>query len=113
MSPCVDDLIITLVVGDETHVVVHRDLLNLLVTPLDDFGLFFRDDDIVEVERQTAFVGHAIAEVLDAVEEIARTGHTDHLDDTGNDVAQRLLGDDRIDETDFLRHDFVDNDTPD
>ena len=113
VCPRIDDLVITLVVGDETHVIVHRDLLNLLVTALDDVYFLFRDDDVVQVERQTALVGHAVAEVLDTVEEFAGTGHADRLDDAGNNVAQGLLRYNRIDKAHFGRHDLIDYDTPD
>ena len=109
VRPSIDYLIVTLVVGDETHVVVHRDLVDFLVTALHDVSLFGRNDDIVEVERQTAFVGLAVTEVLDTVEELAGAGHTHGLDDAGNDVAQGLLGDNGIDITYFDGDNLVDD----
>ena len=54
VGPRIDDLVVTLVVGDETHVVVHRNLVNFLITVLYDALFLGRDDDIVEVEGQTA-----------------------------------------------------------
>ena len=113
VRPRIDDLIVALVVGDETHVVVHRDLLDLLVTALNDVGFFLRDDDVVKVERKSALVGHTIAEVLDAVEELAGACHADGLDDAGNDVAQRLFRYDRVDKAHFGGHDLIDDDTAD
>ena len=111
LGPSVDNLVVTLVVGDETHTIVTHDLLDAVVTSLHDFSLFLRNDDIVEVERKTTFVCLAITEVFDAIEEFASAGHTNALDDLGDDVAERLLRDDGINKTDFARNDFVDNDT--
>ena len=113
LGPGVDDLVVALVVGDETHTVVAHDLLYALVTGLDDIGLFGGDDDVVEVEGQTAFVGLEVTEVLDAIEEFAGARHTDGLDDAGDDVAERFLGDDGVDEAYFGGDDFVDDDTTD
>ena len=113
LGPGVDDLVVSLVVGDETHTVVAHDLLYALITGLDDIGLFGGDDDIVEVEGQTAFVGLEVTEVLDAIEEFAGARHTDGLDDAGDDVAERFLGDDGVDEAYFGRDDFVDDDATD
>ena len=110
VGPGVDDLVVTLVVGDETHVVVHGDLVDFIITALDDVGLLDGDDDVVEVEGEAAFVGFAVAEVLDAIEELAGAGHADGLDDLGDDVAQGLLGDDGVDEAALNGYDFVDND---
>ena len=111
MGPCIDDLIVTLVVGDESHVVVLSDLTHLLITFLNDGFLLLRDDDVVEVERKTCHISHAVAEVLDTIKELARTRHTNRLDDIGNDAAQCLLRDDVIEITYLLWNDLIDNDT--
>ena len=109
VSPRIDNLIVTLVVGDETHVVVHGDLLDFVVTLLHDFGFLLRDDDIVKVERQTTLVGHAVTQVLDTVKEVAGTGHSDAFDYAGDDVTQGLLGNNNVDKSDFARDDFIHN----
>ena len=46
VGPCVDDLVVSLVVGDETHVVVGRNLLHFVVPLLDDCFLFGRDEHV-------------------------------------------------------------------
>ena len=112
-GPGVDDLVVALVVGDETHTVVAHDLFDALVTGLDDVGFLGGDDDVVEVERESAFVGLEVAEVLDAIEEFAGARHTDGFDDAGDDVAEGLLGDDGVDEPNFAGDDFVDDDATD
>ena len=111
MSPGIDHLIVTFVVGDETHVIVHHDLFDFLVTAFNQLFLFLRDDDITQVEGQTAFEGHLVTQVLDSIQEFAGTGYTDSLDNIADDVTQRLLGNDRIDISTFCRHDFVNDHT--
>ena len=60
VRPGIDNLIVTLVVGDESHVIVIGDLPDLSITLLDQLCLLLRNDDIVEVERQTSEVSHAV-----------------------------------------------------
>ena len=78
----------------------------------DVFLLLLRDDHIAEVEAQAALEGHLVTEVLDVVEELRGTGHTaglDHAtDDVADDVAERFLGDERVDEAHFLGNVLVD-----
>ena len=100
-------MVVALVVGDETHVIVHGDLVNLFVTALHNVNLLCGDNDIVEVEGKTAFVGHAITEVLDTIEEFASTSHTHSLDYAGNDVAERLLRDDGVNVAYFYRDNLI------
>ena len=83
------------------------------MTAIHDFLLFWRDDDIVEVERKTCNVSHAVTEVLDAVEELAGASHTYSLNNVGDESAQCLLRDDIIEEAYFLWDDLVDDDTSD
>ena len=111
MRPGIDDLVVTLVVGDEAHVVVVSNLTDLLVTFLNESGLLLRDDDVIEVERQTGEVSHAVTQVLDTIEELAGLGETDILDHISDDVAKALLRDDLIDKTNLLGDDAVDDDT--
>ena len=113
MRPCIDDLVVTLVVGDETHIVVVGDAAHLLVTFLNELGLLGRYDDIVEVERQSGQVSHAVTQVLDAIEELASLGEAHRFDDVGDDVAQRLLGYDLIDIAHLVGDDAIDDDTSD
>ena len=50
VRPSINNLIITLVVGDKAHIIVVSNLTNLVITLLDQIGFFFRDDDIIEIE---------------------------------------------------------------
>ena len=111
MCPNIDYLIITLVIGNETHVIVVDYLLNFFVPLLYQRLLLFRNDDITQIERQTAFEGHLITEVLDSVEEVGGLGNTTHLDYVADDVTERFLGDNRIDVSRFCRNNFIDNHT--
>ena len=107
MCPGIDDLIVTLFVGNETHIVVAGDALYFVVTTLHEGCLLLRDDDISEVERQTAVVSELITKVLDTVKESASTSHTDSLDDIGDKAAKSLLGDDIVEETYLYRDDLI------
>ena len=91
MCPGVDNLIVTLGVGDESHVIVLGNLTHFLVTFLHEGFLLLGDDNIVEVERKSGKVGHAITEILDTVEELASLGETYILDNVGDDVTEALL----------------------
>ena len=91
VGPGVDYLVVTLRVGDESHVVVLGNLAHFLVTTLHESFLFLWNDDVVEVERKSGKVCHAITKVLDTVEELACLGETYGLDYVGNDVAKALL----------------------
>ena len=110
MCPGVDDLIVTFVVGDETHVVVGLDFVYLLLTLGHDTFLLWRHDNVVEVEGKSCLVSHAVTEVLDTIEELAGTSHTDVLDDVGNHATQGLLRDNIVEESYFVGHDAVDDD---
>ena len=113
VCPRIDDLVVTLVVGDETHVVIVGDATHLLVTFLNEFSLLRRYDNIVEVERQTGKISHAVTQVLDTVEELARLGKAYRLDDVGDDVTQRFLRDNPVDVTHLVGDDAIDDDTTD
>ena len=91
MCPCIDNLVVTLGIGNEAHVVVLSNLAYLLVTLLHEVLLGLRNDDVVKVERQASLVSHAVTQVLNAVKELASFSEAHVLDDVGNDVTQRLL----------------------
>ena len=50
VSPRIDYLVVTLLVGDETHIIVVGDFLNLLATTLNNLLLLRWDDNITKVE---------------------------------------------------------------
>ena len=91
MGPGIDNLVVTLVFCDETHVIVVLDVADLFMTALHDFLLFWRNDDVVKVERKTGNVCHAVTEVLDTIEELTCTCHTYCLDNVRDESAQGFL----------------------
>ena len=111
MCPDIDDLVVALVVGDESHCVVVHHFLHLFVTFADVFLLFGRDNHVAEVERQTSAEGHVVTEVLDVVKELGRTRDTAFLNDFRYDCTQRFLGKDLVDVTYFLGNILVDEHT--
>ena len=113
MSPCIDNLIITLVIGNETHIIVHRDLFNFFITAFYKFFFFLRNDDIAQVKRQTSLKCFLVTQVLDAIQEVTGTCHTDLLDNIADDVAQGFFRNNGIQITAFVRNQLIDNDTAD
>ena len=111
MRPGINNLVITLVVSNEAHVIVVSNLLHLFITLGNEFCLLLRDDDIIEVERQTCQISHAVTQVLNTIEELASLGETNILDNVGNDVTQRFLRNNFIYIAHLGRNDAIDDDT--
>ena len=84
MSPSIDNLVVTLLIRDKTHIEVSLHLINLVLSFLHDLCLLRRHDDVVEVERKTSEIRHLVTEVLDTVKEGTSTRHT-HLLNNGRD----------------------------
>ena len=111
MGPDIDNLVVTFVVRDEPHVVVIHHFIHVVVRAGNQFFLDFRYDDVAQVEREATLVGRAVTEALDVVEELNRLGVAGLHQHVGDDVAQRLLGQQFVDEAVFLRHHAVKDDT--
>ena len=107
VCPYIDDLVVAVVIADKTHRIVHHHFLHLGITLIDVFLFLLRDDDVAEVEGKTSTECHAVAEVLDVVEELRRTRHATRLDDLADDATKRLLRDNLIDVADLLRHKLI------
>ena len=110
MCPDVDDLVVTFVVGDETHIVVAQHFVDFLVGFVDKRFLDLRDDHIAEVEGQPALESHDEPEVLDIIEEIGSLLGTGCFQDVPDDVAEGLLGEQLVDVTHLFRYDLVEED---
>ena len=111
VCPCIDNLIVTLVIGDESHVVVLCNLSHLFVTIGNKLLFLNRDDDVIEVERKSGQISHAIAEVLNTVKELASTCKAYDFDGVGNDVSQTLLRDNLIHISHFFGNNTIYDDT--
>ena len=111
MCPDIDNLVVTLVVGDETHVVVVHHFFHVRIGFGNQFFLHLRNNHIAQVERKTALVSCPVTHALDIIQELHRLGIAALLQNIGNDITQRFLGQQGIDETVFLRHHLVEEDT--
>ena len=60
MCPNIDHLIVTFVIGNETHIIVVYDLFYFVVTFLHQGLFFLRNDNITQVEWQTTLERHLI-----------------------------------------------------
>ena len=113
MCPGINYLIVTFLVGDETHVIVVGNFLNFTLSLTYDAGLLCRNDNIIKVERETCYVRHVVTKVLDTIKEIAGTSHSDHLNNIGDKTTQTLLRDNAIEETHLFGDNLIDDDTTD
>ena len=111
MCPDIDNLVVTLGVGDETHRVVGKHLFNLSITVVNELFLFGRNNDVAKVERKTTLECHLVSEVLDIVEELSRAGNTTGLDNAADDYTQRLLRNDFVNVANLVRNKLVNKNT--
>ena len=113
MCPGINYLIVTLLVGDETHVIVVGNFLNFTLPLTYDTGFLCRNDNIIKVERETGYVRHVVTKVLDTIKEFASASHSDRLNNVGDKTTQTLLRDNAIEEAHLFGNNLIDNDTTD
>ena len=101
VGPDIDNVVVAFVVGDKTHGILSHDLFDLLVGLLDELFLLGGDDDIAQVEGETAAECLTVTHVLDVVEEDGGDGVATLGEDVADDVAERLLTHHLVDETIF------------
>ena len=80
VCPRIDNLIVTLGISDESHIIILGNLMYLFISPLYDCIFLLGNNDVIKVERKTCHISHPITQVLDSVEELTRTSHTYILD---------------------------------
>ena len=110
MCPDINNLVIALVVGNETHIVVVHYLLNLSIALLDKLLLLGWNEHVVEVERQTALECHVVTQVLDVVKELGTARHTTVADNLCDNLLKRLLRNHLVDISEFLGNAVVEDD---
>src|SRR5690606_16563204 len=100
--PDVNNLVVTFIVCDKTHVVVGSNTFYLLIGVI-DHGLFLlRDNNISQTERKTSSEGESITHSFDLVKEFSSFWNAGHLEDVSNNIPQGFFGQYLIDETCFL-----------
>ncbi|MPM05097.1 hypothetical protein SDC9_51381 [bioreactor metagenome] len=107
MCPGINNLVVTFVVGNESHVVKIHNFFYFGITFFHQFFFFSRNNYIIQVERQTSFESHAVTQILDIIEELSSTGNTANFDYIPNDVAQRFFRKQFVDITHFSRNTFI------
>ena len=111
VGPDIDHLIVSLVVGDQTHIVASQNAFDLLVGSVDDVHLLLWDDDVFQRETQSSAESRHESKALDIVQELGSLSHICEFDDPGDDVPQRLFGQDFVDEAHSFRHCLVEEHT--
>ena len=97
LCPYIDNLLVAFFVGYETHLEIFHHLIYLTVAVGHNLLFFRRNKNVAKVKGKTALECHTVAEILDIVKELGRTGNTAFLDNTGYNVAKRFLGKNSID----------------
>ena len=104
LIPYTDDLIVSVVIRDLTHVERVHHLLNSSVTLSNHLLLLFRNNDIIEGKRQTALEGHVITHVLDVIKEDSRTSYATSLDNLTDNLLESTFLKDLIDIPNLIRN---------
>jgi hypothetical protein len=112
LRPDVDDLVVSLVVGNEAHRVVLLGLLDLLVGLFDELLLLLRHNDVRERERHARGGGAPEAHVLDVVEELGRLLVIGLLQHLGNHPADVLGAEHLVHVVDAVGQRLVEDDAP-
>ncbi|MNT07046.1 hypothetical protein D3C72_1417350 [compost metagenome] len=109
--PDIDDLVITFVVRNETHVIVAHHFLNFVCCLLDQLSFRSRNVQIFQVERKTTFEGCLISQFFHIIQELCCTSHTRSLHNLTDDITQRFFSQQFIDKSHFLRNNLVEDHT--
>ena len=91
LRPEGDDLVVTLVLGDETAVVLALDLVDDLLRIADDDLLLRRHDDVGDGDRHAGDAGVMVAEVLDTVDDFCRLRGAKVVIAVSNEFAKLFL----------------------
>ena len=113
VCPSIDHLVVSLVICNESHVIVVSNLTYLIITLLNELSFFLRDNDIVEVKRQTCQICHTVTEVLNTIKEIACLSKADILYHVSNNATETLFRNHLVDKANFLWNDTINNHTTD
>ena len=99
VCPCVNNLVVTFLISDKTHIKVGCDFVYLVLTLLHNSWFLCRNNNIIKVKRKTCQIWHAITQILDTIEEGTSTSHTYRLNNSWDKVTQWLLWNNAIEET--------------
>ena len=107
MGPDVHDLLVTLTVGNDTVAVLLGDLFDLLVSLGDDLGFLLGNEHVNDPDGDARAHGFHKSKGLELVENDDSFLFARHLGATPDDVADLLLADGLVVETDLIRPDLV------
>src|SRR5574344_1278566 len=107
VSPSINHLIVTLVIGDEAHIVIICNLTDFLSSFGNQLILFLMNNNVVKVEGESCFIGHAVAKILDTIKESTGFCKTNTLTHICNNIAKALLGNNLIYVANFVRNDAI------
>ena len=111
VRPCIDNLIIAFIIGNESHVIVGHNLFDVGISLIDESLFFSRNNHIGKIERKTTLEGHLVTEVLDVIEELSRTNHTANFDNITDDIPQRFFCKNLVDISNLFGNELIDKNT--
>ena len=88
MGPDVNDLVVSFVVGDETHIVVLHHFCYLLFGAIHQLDLFIGNDDVIQVERKSSFKCIVETEVLNVIQKLSSSRNVGRIQDMLNYTTQ-------------------------
>ena len=91
LRPELDDLLVALVLGNQTAAELTLDLVDLRLRIRDDFLFLRRDDDIGYGDRHACDAGVVVAEIFHMVDDLGRLGRTEVIVAVGDELAEFLL----------------------
>ncbi len=90
-TPDIDDLVVTLVVSDKTHVIAIPYFVYFTLCIFNQLLFHFRNDQIVNVERKTTLEGCTETKCLDIIKELSRFWNVRDLDNVADNFTKVFL----------------------
>jgi len=113
VRPSIDNLIITFVVGYESHIVVIQDFFHFPISFFNKFFLVFRNNHIIQIEGKSTSEGHIVTQFFDIVQKLSRTRHPTSFNNPADNVSQRFFWKQFVDITNFFGNTLIENNSSD
>jgi hypothetical protein len=111
MRPDVDDLVVTLAIGDDALAILLLNLPDLLVSIFELRLFLFRNDHVRNSNRDSGLGRLGKTKLFQFVQRRDRLGWSRDLVTAPNDVAQLFLARSLVEESKLLRPNFIEDDT--
>src|SRR5690606_22252796 len=86
--PDIDNLVVTFVIGNKTHVIVIPNLIYFFLCSSYQLSFYFRNGKVVDTERQTTTEGRTESECVGVIQEFNRLRNIGIFQDRTDDFTQ-------------------------